>query len=122
MVIEDDDEDEGLYALSPPNPNIPQVLTPMTEELWELVVDCIEPLDGTLDYPLEVHLLNFQRLNQLNYILQWSFGNDKVAMRDAFLQYQVSIFISEDEISVEDQESIDELLDNLEMALVAIDE
>ena len=120
MVIEDDDED--LYAHSPLNPNIPQVLTPMTEELWELVVDCIEPLDGTLDYPLEVHLLNFQRLNQLKYILQWSFGNDKVAMRDTFLQYQVSLFISEDEISEEDQESIDELLDNLEMALVAIDE
>ena len=94
----------------------------MTEELWELVIECIEPLDGTLDYPLQVHLLNFQRLNQLNYILQWSFGNDKVAMRDDFLRYQVSLFDGEEEISEEDQESIDELLDNLEMALVAIDE
>ena len=122
MVIEDENEDDDLYALSPLNPNIPQVLTPMTEELWELVIDCIEPLDGTLDYPLEVHLLNFQRLNKLNYILQWSFGNDRVAMRDAFLQYQVSIFTSEEEISEEDQEWIDELLENLEIALVAIDE
>jgi hypothetical protein len=117
-----DDEDESLYALSPINPNIPQVLTPMTEDLWELVIECIEPLDDTLEYPLQVHLLNFQRLNQLNYILQWSFGNDRVAMRDAFLQYQVSLFNSEEEISEEDQEWIDELLDNLEMALVAIDE
>ena len=120
MVIEDDDED--LYAHSPLNPNIPQVLTTMTEELWELVIEYIEPLDGTLDYPLHVHLLNFQRLNQLNYILQWSFGNNKVAMNDAFLQYQVSLFDGEEEISEEDQESIDDLLDNLEMALVAIDE
>jgi hypothetical protein len=94
----------------------------MTEDLWELVIECIEPLDDTLEYPLQVHLLNFQRLNQLNYILQWSFGNDRVAMRDAFLQYQVSLFNSEEEISEEDQEWIDELLDNLEMALVAIDE
>jgi hypothetical protein len=117
-----DDEDEDLYALSPPNPNIPQVLTPMTEESWDVVIECIELLDDNLVHPLQVHLLNFQRLNQLNYILQWSFGNDRVAMRDAFLQYQVSLFNREEEISEEDQEWIDELLENFEMALDAIDE
>ncbi len=107
-MVSDDEEDESyIYAL--PNPNIPHVLIQMTYKLWDVVMDNLDPL-----------ILNFQNLHQLNYILQWSFGNDKVAMRDAFLRHQEAIFEDEEVISEEDQIWTDELLENLDDALAVI--
>lgn len=124
-IMVSDDEEEYPYTYYPPNPNIPQVLTPMTNELWDIVIESIEPLDYPLYYPLDYHLPGLLQyltgLYNLNYILQWSFGNDRVAMRENFLHYQVSLFDREEEISVEDQDWTDELLDNLDDAFIAID-
>ena len=108
-----DDEEEDPYALSPLNPNIPQVLIPMTYELWDVVMDSIEGLQGPI--------LIFDHLYKLNFILQWVFGNNRVAMRDAFLQLQENLFDDDEEIPLDDQIWTDELLDNLDDAFVAID-
>ena len=105
-----DDEDEYTYEYYLPNPNLAQVLTEMTYKLWDNVMENIDPL-----------LLNSHRLSQLNYILQWSFGNDRVAMRDSFLRYQEALFEDEEQISEEDQIWTDELLENFDDALAAID-
>ena len=107
MIVEDDEDDP--YAHAPLNPNIPQVLTPMTEDLWDAVRESIVPP------------LNSQRLHQLSYILQTSFGNDRVAMRDALLTYLVNTFEGED-IDEEDDENINTELDDLTAAFNAIDE
>ena len=108
-----DDEEEDPYALSPLNPNIPQVLIPMTYELWDVVMDSIEGLQGPI--------LIFDHLHKLNFILQWVFGNNRVAMRDAFLQLQENLFDDDEEIPLDDQIWTDELLDNLDQAFIAID-
>jgi hypothetical protein len=108
-----DDEEEDPYAHSPLNPNIPQVLIPMTYELWDVVMDCIEGLQGPI--------LIFDHLHKLNFILQWVFGNDRVAMRDAFLQLQENLFDNDEEIPLDDQIWTDELMDNLDDAFTAID-
>jgi len=108
-----DDEEEYSYAYSTPNPNIPLVLIPMTYELWDVVMNSIEGLQGPI--------LIFEHLHQLNFILQWVFGNDRVAMRDAFLRLQEDIFEDDEEIPLDDQIWTDELLDNLDDAFIAID-
>jgi len=107
MMVSDDEDDP--FAHAPPNPNIHQVLTPMTEDLWDAVRESIVPP------------LNSQRLHQLSYILNTSFGNDRIAMRDALRAYLVATFEGED-IPEDDQDTIDEELDDLNEAFEALDE
>jgi hypothetical protein len=94
---------------TPPWIHGPPRLTPMTETRWNAVREIITPPYSS------------RPLNQLGNILQTSFGNSRVAMRDALLNYLLDSF-GGDELEEDEQELVGEELAKLDAAFGALDE
>jgi len=94
---------------TPPWIHGPPRLTPMTETRWNAVREIITPPYSS------------RPLNQLGNILQTSFGNSRVAMRDALLNYLLDSF-GGDELEEDEQELVGEELAKLDAAFEALDE
>ena len=94
---------------TPPWIHGPPQLTPMTETRWTAVREIIPPPYSS------------QRLNELDNILQTSFGNSRVAMRDALLNYLLDSFGGE-ELEEDDEDLMNEELEDLDAAFEALDE